>query len=424
MTKVFIILFSFTLMLIQHTGFGKDIIVTEGMSIKDAVESSSAGDKIIVKQGTYYESGIIITKKIELTGENYPVIDGGSRGEIITVRADGVIIKGLRIQNTGFSSMKDNAAIKIENSKDCLIQSNKLTNNYFGIYLAGSNKCTVLYNEVMSNAVTESSSGNGIHLWKCDSISIRNNFVSGHRDGIYFEFVTGSRIENNSSYKNIRYGLHFMFSNGDDYENNVFSENGAGVAVMYTKNVKMINNRFENNWGPSAYGLLLKDITDSYIYSNKFHKNTIGIYSEGVTRVNITGNSFTENGYALKILGNCAEDTVKQNNFTSNTFDVATNSSKNVNVFTGNYWDKYGGYDLDKDGIGDVQYRPVSMFSMIVEETPEALFLLRSFVVDLLDIAEKVAPVFIPETLVDDKPRMEEIQQTSPPESLNILRDN
>ena len=298
-----------------------------------------------------------------------------------------------------------------------------MSNNYFGIYLAGSKKCTVLYNEIMSNAVTESSSGNGIHLWKCDSISIRNNFISGHRDGIYFEFVTNSRVENNSSYKNIRYGLHFMFSNGDDYENNVFSENGAGVAVMYTKNVKMINNRFENNWGSSAYGLLLKDITDSYIYNNKFHKNTVGIYAEGVTRVNITDNSFTENGYALKILGNCTEDTVSENNFSSNTFDVATNSSRNVNIFTGNYWDKYGGYDLDKDGIGDVQYRPVSMFSMIVEETPEALFLLRSFVVDLLDIAEKVAPVFIPETLADDKPRMEEIVETSSTESLNILRD-
>lgn len=410
MIKQKIILITLALLLNLCNGFGKEIIVTEGKSIKDAVEHSSAGDRIIVKQGTYYEFGIVITRKIELIGENYPVIDGGSKGEIITVRADSVVIKGLRVQNTGISSMKDNAAIKIENSAGCTVQSNKLANNYFGIYLAGSKKCSVLYNEVLSNAVTESSSGNGIHLWKCDSISIKNNFISGHRDGIYFEFVTNSRVENNSSYKNIRYGLHFMFSNGDDYENNVFGENGAGVAVMYTKNVKMINNRFENNWGSNSYGLLLKDITDSRIYNNTFYKNTAGIYSEGVTRVNITHNSFTENGYALKILGNCTEDTVSMNNFSSNTFDVATNSSRNVNIFTGNYWDKYGGYDLDKDGIGDVQYRPVSMFSMIVEETPEALFLLRSFVVDLLDIAEKVAPVFIPETLADDKPRMESVK--------------
>ena len=128
MKKRFLILLAFTLILNlnNNSGFSKDIIVTEGMSIKDAVGSSSAGDKIIVKQGMYYESGIEITKKIELIGENYPLIDGGFHGEIITVRADGVVIKGLRIQNTGISSMKDNAAIKIENSKGCIIQSNKL----------------------------------------------------------------------------------------------------------------------------------------------------------------------------------------------------------------------------------------------------------------------------------------------------------
>ena len=68
-------------------------------------------------------------------------------------------------------------------------------------------------------------------------------------------------IKNNLSEKNIRYGLHFMFSHSDTYTSNTFKNNGAGVAVMYSKHVKMENNRFEENWGPSAYGILLKDIT-------------------------------------------------------------------------------------------------------------------------------------------------------------------
>jgi nitrous oxidase accessory protein len=180
---------------------------------------------------------------------------------------------------------------------------------------------------------------------------------------------------------------------------------------MYTKNVKMINNRFEDNWGPNAYGLLLKDISDSHIADNIFKNNTVGIYSEGVTRVGIYNNRFSDNGYALKILGNCTDDTIMFNSFYANTFDVTTNSSRNANFFSDNYWDKYKGYDLDKDGIGDVPFRPVSMFSVIVEETPESVFLLRSFIVDLLDVAEKVVPVFIPEGLIDKKPRMAETHQ-------------
>ena len=401
-------LFKILLVLILASAniYTKDIIVTEGMSIRETVNGSEDGDRIIIKSGVYYESGIIIKKRIELKGEDYPLIDGGGIGQVITINRDSVLITGLNIINSGFSSMQDYAAIRVDNSSYCVINANKLGNNYFGVMLAGANNCTVIYNDIRSNAVSESSSGNGIHLWKCDSILIKNNFITGHRDGIYFEFVTNSRVENNSSYKNLRYGLHFMFSNNDDYENNVFSENGAGVAVMYTKNVKMINNRFENNWGSNTYGLLLKDITDSHISGNSFYKNTTGIYSEGVTRVNLTDNSFRENGYAIKILGNCTDDTISRNVFISNTFDIATNSSANNNIFNGNYWDKYGGYDLDKDGTGDVPYRPVSMFSMIVENTPEAIFLIRSFVVDLLDLAEKVTPVFIPESLIDNTPKM------------------
>lgn len=394
------------LTIIQLKVYGKDIIVNQGGSIKEAVNSSSAGDKIIVKVGLYKESGILITKALQLIGEDYPTIDGDAQGEIIKVMAENVLIKGFYIKNSGFSGMRDYAAIRIEDSKNCTVQSNKLINNYFGIYLANSNDCVVIYNEAYSNAITESSSGNGIHLWKCNNILVQNNYVTGHRDGIYFEFVTNSRVVNNSSYKNIRYGLHFMFSHGDDYENNVFSSNGAGVAVMYTKNVMMKNNRFEDNWGPNAYGLLLKEISDSRIENNFFSGNTAGIYSEGVTRVGVLNNRFTGNGYAIKILGNCSDDTVMLNSFNGNTFDVVTNSSRNSNYFSDNYWDKYKGYDLDRDGIGDVPFRPVSMFSVIIEKTPESVFLLRSFIVDLLDLAEKVVPVFIPEGLIDNRPRL------------------
>ena len=59
---------------------------------------------------------------------------------------------------------------------------------------------------------------------------------------------------------------------------------------------------------------------------------------------------------------------------------------------------------MNKDGIGDVPYHPVSMYSMIVEQNPNALMLLRSFAVSLLDKAEKAIPSLVPENLMDDKP--------------------
>ena len=197
-----------------------------------------------------------------------------------------------------------------------------------------------------------------------------------------------------------------MFSNSNDYLKNTFSNNGAGVAVMYSHKVKMEGNRFEMNWGPSSYGILLKDITDSHIQQNIFLKNSIAIHMEGSSRIDASKNIFKENGWAIKVQASCDDNSFYQNNFYGNSFDIGTNGTMVLNKFFNNYWDKYAGYDRNKDGIGDVPYHPVSMYSMIVEQNPNSLILLRSFMVSLLDKAEKAIPSLTPENLKDDKPMM------------------
>ena len=77
------------------------------------------------------------------------------------------------------------------------------------------------------------------------------------------------------------------------------------------------------------------------------------------------------------------------NNFLGNSFDVATNGTL-VSSFSYNYWDKYEGYDLNKNNVGDVPYHPVSLFSMIVAENPSAMILFRSVMATLLDKIEKI----------------------------------
>ena len=124
---------------------------------------------------------------------------------------------------------------------------------------------------------------------------IIGNNVTGHRDGIYFEFVTNSVIWRNTSFHNLRYGLHF--SNDNSYITNIFENNGAGVAVMFSHGVKMFGNYFLNNWGDAAYGILLKEINDSYIEGNRFEKNTIAVYAEGANRIQLKKNIFKSKGF-------------------------------------------------------------------------------------------------------------------------------
>lgn len=379
-------------------------------SIQLAINESQNGDTVLVEPGIYKEKDIAINKSIVLIGNHYPVLDGEHTYEIISVKAKNVTVKGFKLIHSGISSFTDIAGIKIYSVTSVVIIDNILEDTFFGIYLQKATNCLIENNNLTAYANSDQQSGNGIHCWQCDSVRIIGNSVTGHRDGIYFEFVTNSLIWRNVSRKNSRYGLHFMFSHNDAYIANIFQNNNAGVSVMFTHGVKMFNNIFEDNWGDGCYGIFLKEITDSYISGNKFLRNTTGIFMEGSNRVLVENNEFNNNGWALKIQASCMDDTLTHNNFFGNSFDIATNGSLVLSNFNYNYWDKYEGYDLNKDNVGDVPYHPVSMFSMIVSENPTAMILFRSVIATLFDKIEKIIPSLTPENLVDHYPYMKPLR--------------
>jgi len=382
------------------------INVNPGEAVSLAVSKAEDGDTIFIRKATYKVNNIIVTKRITFIGDDYPVLDGEGKYQIFYISGDGVTITKIHFTNSGYSSVSDIAAVKIINSRKLTLENNLFTHNYFGIHVSNSSHFIIRNNREYGITQSEQTTGNGIHLWKCSNALIENNYMTGNRDGIYFEFVTNSRIIKNVSEKNIRYGLHFMFSNDNVYSYNSFRENGAGVAVMFSKNVTMDNNYFGKNWGSSSYGILLKEISDGRILHNTFLKNTVGIYMEGSNRLEIAFNLFSNNGWAAKVQASCSDNKFHHNNFESNTFDISTNGTLVLNSFLHNYWDKYEGYDMNKDGIGDVPYHPVSMYSMLVEQNPNNLFLLRSFIVGLLDKVEKAIPSLTPEEFRDDRPLM------------------
>ena len=379
-------------------------------SIKQAIAQARIGDTVIVYQSHYKEGTIIIDKRIVFLGKGHPVLDGQKKYEVLSIKADSVVVDGFKIIRSGYASLDDPCGIKVYNRNYVVIQNNILDDNFFGIYIQNGKKCIIKNNTLSAYGKQEQRIGNGIHCWKSDSLQIIGNRIKGHRDGIYFEFVTNSIIWRNISTQNIRYGLHFMFSNDDAYISNVFIKNGAGVAVMFTKNVKMFHNYFEENWGDAAYGLLLKEISDSYIIGNHFSKNTSGIYMEGTSRILVEKNTFESNGWGMKIQASCMDNTIKNNNFAGNTFDISTNGSLVLNTFNSNYWDKYEGYDLDKNGVGDVPFHPLSLFAVLTENNPSAMLLFRSFMITLLDKSEKVLPSITPDNFIDKTPLMHSLR--------------
>ncbi|GGD34511.1 nitrous oxide reductase family maturation protein NosD [Flavobacterium orientale] len=379
-------------------------------TIKLALKASKAGDTVIVHKGLYKEGNIRIDKKIVFLGKDFPVIDGQKKTEVLSIHADSVVVKGFKVINSGYAALDDPCGIKVYNKSFVLIEGNQLDDNFFGIYIQNGRNCIVKNNTIIAYGKEEQQIGNGIHAWKSNDLQIIGNTIRGHRDGIYLEFVHDSVIWRNIATNNIRYGLHFMFSSNDSYITNIFRNNGAGVAVMFSKKVTMINNYFDENWGASSYGLLLKEISDSYIHSNHFKNNTSGIYMEGTNRIKIEKNSLQGNGWAMKIQASCMDNEIVNNNFQGNTFDMGTNGSLVLNTFNNNYWDKYEGYDINRDGLGDVSYHPLSLFAVLVEKNPSAMLLFRSFMITLLDKSEKVLPSITPDNFVDKAPLMKPLK--------------
>jgi nitrous oxidase accessory protein len=406
---VTLLLVAFLLGLTSHDA-ARSIVVRpagEVTTVAAALRLARAGDTVVVTPGVYHEPRLEVTVPVTILGQGDAVLDGGGAHEVLTLRADGITVRGLTIRNVGASFTEDRAGIRLDRVRGCVIAGNRLIGTFFGIYAARASDCVISGNLIEGRGTRQTAAGNGIHLFSSRGFTVEGNRIRGHRDGIYLEFSGHATILGNDSRANLRYGLHFMYSDSCEYRRNVFAGNGAGVAVMYSRRVTMADNRFENNWGPAAYGLLLKEIKDSRIAGNVMARNTVGLFAEGVDRSDIVGNQFLRNGWAIRLMADATDNSFRRNRFEGNTFDVATNSrASSPSTFTENFWDGYAGYDLDHDGFGDVPFRPVRLFSVLVDQNEPLLILLRSFLLDLLEAAERVAPVLTPETLSDPKPLM------------------
>ena len=404
------------LLILSNLNYAKKINVCKKgcsySSVQNALDQASSNDSIFIKKGVYKEYDIMVKNKknLYIYGEEGSVIDIDNKGFGFNFENTSFTLKNLKIKNVKVSYTTDYSAIYTFECFDFEISDIVLENAFFGMHIEKSKNGKIDNNVISGDGEEERSTGNAIHLWHSNHLRVTNNKVFNMRDGIYIEFGNNCDFINNESYQNLRYGMHFMFSNDNLYQNNLFYSNSAGVAVMFSKRIKMYDNTFEKNWGSSSYGLLLKEISDAELKHNTFKNNTTGVTADGTTRIDYKENDFISNGYAITITGGCYENIFKNNNFLYNNFDLSYSGGLNDNKFDKNYWSSYTGYDLDKDGYGDVPYRPVKLFSYLVSKTPESIILLRSLFVDLINFSEKVSPVFTPKNLTDSKPLMKEVE--------------
>lgn len=384
-------------------------------TLQATVSKAAPGDIVIVPQGTW-RGPLIIDKPITLranaekSGEK-PVIDGGGDGIALKITAPGVVVQGLRIQNSGtsLSGLPPAACIHVaKTARAAIVRDCTVERCAFGIWVHETDGARIEDNRVIGSLTGHRSNrGNGIHLFNASHLVVRGNHVSGGRDGIYVSATEDSVIADNRLTET-RYGVHYMFSYSNTVRGNACIDNDSGYAIMSSHHLVVTNNSARGN---AHHGILFRDVQYSEIRANTVQSNGEGLFFYSSTENTITDNDVRANAVGVKIWAGSVRNKVTNNRFIGNRRQVFYVSTKDLvwdREHGGNVWGDYLGWDQDGDGRGDRPYRVDSFTANLVHRYPAAALLLRSPTLELLSHLEQRLPLLRVATVIDELPRIAE----------------
>lgn len=381
-------------------------------SIAEAIARARPGDTVRIGPGFYREQ-LLIDKPVTLAGDGWPVIDGGRKGDVVVIAAEGVTLRGFVIQGSGRGVSDEPAGIRVT-AQGATLESNRLRDVLYGIVLEETGGHTVRDNSVESiREYPQERRGNAIYLHNSNRNVLERNTVTHAKDGLLLLFSDYNVIRENKVTL-VRYGIHFMYASHNEMERNSFVDNVNGGVLMYSDGARFIDNEFSHNRSAaSGYGLMFKDVDNVEVVGNLIHHNRVGIALEGspftpgafvTVRDNLIG--YGEVGVGMFTTTNV---TFSGNTFVGNLrqVDAVAGSVEHRNRWSvdgrGNYWDDYEGYDAGGDGIGDLTYRYQGAYDALVQANPA----LRAYDYTparmALDLAAKWFPVYRPEPRATDE---------------------
>ncbi|UCF07795.1 MAG: right-handed parallel beta-helix repeat-containing protein [Thermoplasmata archaeon] len=340
------------------------IVPNDYPTIQEAIDAAQPGDTVFVTSGVYHED-LVISKRITLMGEDKlnTALDGAVFGETVHVDADFVNITGFTIQYSG--SLPGESAIELDHVNNCSIFDNNINfNNYFGVFINGSNDNDIVNNIFILNRFglwLESSRNNRIenNAFNNDSVVIKgdelshfnshfipiNNLVNGNPlyyypdhsgqvlDGKQDNFgqiilancqdfvLTNLRMDYTDVPIEIAYSSRVNITNGDIYDSKyyglyIFSSNDivitnstldtykeGGIKIEESSSIIISANELTCSLTGAeklTEGLYVDNSMDFTICENFFSNTEIGVLINGSESQNIYNNTFKNDGIIIK----------------------------------------------------------------------------------------------------------------------------
>lgn len=382
-----------------------------GASIAASIEAASPGDTVHIPAGIYLEQ-IEVDKALVLDGGGKAVIDGGAQGDVVSITAEDVTLRGFIVRNSARTVSNEPAGIRITADR-ATIEDNLLEDVLYGIILDASDDHVVRDNRVSSiRELPAERRGHALYVYDSTDSLLTGNVVDHAKDGVFLGFAVRTTVEHNQI-SHVRYGLHTMYSDDLTLRGNVVQDNVAGASLMYSRGVAVFDNEFTGSRSQaSGYGLLFKDVDDVELVGNRIHNNRIGLIMDGAPRtpghyVTLRGNLIAYNQVALQLFTTTGV-TFVENSFVGNLQQVESRGGdlEHRNQWSldgrGNYWDDYQGFDADGDGTGDIPYRYEGVYDDLVSHNEALRAYAHTPAQTALDLAARWFPVYRMEPSVVD----------------------
>lgn len=375
-------------------------------SLQQLIDDAEPNSTIIPPPGTY-AGPLVVDKPLILDGQNQVTIDAGGKGSVVLLDTDGATLKNFRLTNSGESHNDIDSGVLVRGNFN-VVKDNVIDNCLFGVDLQQSENNIVRGNRISSKDFDLGIRGDAIRLWYSFNNKITDNVIRNSRDTVVW-YSRDNLIARNDA-RGGRYSLHFMYSQYNEVIDNYYEDNSVGIFIMYSDGVVVRNNYIAHATGATGMGIGFKETSDVEVSGNKVLYCATGLYLDVSpfqpdTTNRIKDNLIAYSGVGILFLNDWTGNIFNGNSLKGNITQVVVSGGKtaNRNVWEGNYWDDFEGFDQDVDMIGDSPYELFSYADRLWMDVPSARFFKGSPVLEVLDFLERLAPFSDPNLLVRDK---------------------
>jgi nitrous oxidase accessory protein len=378
-------------------------------SLQPLIDAIPANQILHLAPGEY-AGPATIEKPLQLDGGGRAMLRGNGQGTVLVLRTNGATIRGLALAGSGTSHDRIDAGLQVEGD-DNTIEDNAFEDVLFGIHVRQGNRNHISGNRITGKDLPLGMRGDGLRLWNSRHNLIERNDFRRVRD-LTFANSADNQIRDNVL-SDGRYGMQFVFSPGTLVEHNDLSHTATGIVALYSPNLTIRGNRIAHAHDGGGAGITFKDSGDALVEDNEVLHCTAGLTANAppndIAIITVRNNRFAHNIVGMYFYGEKGGHSITGNRLEHNLTQVSVSATgaASANLWQGNFWSDYEGFDQDGDGRGDTPHEIAAYADRIWMETPMAVFFRNSPAFEFLDFLERLAPFATPAMILrDPQPRM------------------